>query len=120
MLRGRNRNSSVPYLRSSSPVRSSEKLPSKRDVQPPITPASPRASGFASSSSRNLSVPAPRSPSVHESARPSTPKANGTGIPPQNGLTPSPTVDPILPPLMPTLVTEEVRERPSYVTPILY
>ena len=75
VLRGRNRNSTVPYLRSGSPVRSSEKLPS-RDGRPPVTPASPRNSEFASSS-RNLEVPS--SPSAVETGRPTTPKTNGLG-----------------------------------------
>ncbi|KAF8456649.1 Muniscin C-terminal mu homology domain-containing protein [Terfezia claveryi] len=112
VLRGRaNRNSTVPYMRSSSPVRSLERLPGKREG-PPMTPASPRGSDFASTSSRNLSIPTPSSPSIHESARPTTPKANGVGISSsqENGVTPPSTADALQPPLMPTVsVTDEVR-----------
>ncbi|KAF8455251.1 Muniscin C-terminal mu homology domain-containing protein [Kalaharituber pfeilii] len=79
VLRGRTRNNNTPYVRPSSPPRSSERLPSsKKEGQHPITPASPRMSEFASTSSRNLSVPTPGSSSSHDSARPSTPKANVT------------------------------------------
>ncbi|RPB20593.1 hypothetical protein L211DRAFT_792023 [Terfezia boudieri ATCC MYA-4762] len=110
VLRGRsNRNSTVPYMRSSSPVRSLERLPGKREG-PPMTPASPRGSDFASTSSRNLSVPTSSSPSIHESARPTTPRANGVGISSsqENGVTPPSTADALQPPLMPTVsVTDE-------------
>lgn len=78
-----------------------------------MTPASPGAPEFASTSSRNLSLPTPSSPSIYESARPSTPKTNGFGSsgPQQNGLTPPSTADPLQPPLILTVsTTEEVRD----------
>ena len=104
VLRGRNRNSAVPYMRPSSPVQSSERLSFKKEG-----PASPRSPEFTMASSQNLSIPAP---SIGEPTQPSSPKANGVGSQGTqlNGFTPPPTVNPLQPPLIPTLsVTDQVR-----------